>query len=347
VSRAETSVRVRARAPVRVDFAGGWSDVPVFARTEGGVVTNAAITRYVHVECTVGGGAIRLHAEDLKQRVVVRNPAELTYDGRLDLHKAALNMLPVTGGLELLTRADVPPGSGLGASGALDVALVAALATLRGEQYSRPELAELGFQLEARELKLAGGRQDQYAGALGGWHQLAFSDGGVAVHPIAPDAGRAAALAAMLVIAFTGESHFSSDTHYRVWDAYRAGRPQVVDALRRLRDLGSAAAAALAAGDWPALAAAVDENWRCQQLLDPTIATPAMVRVEHAARAAGATGIKATGAGAGGCLLILAPPERRPIVERVVQGAGAQVLPAEFDFTGVHVWQDDAPGDRG
>jgi len=338
---------VRARAPVRIDFAGGWSDVPVFAATEGGVVANAAITRYVHVECIAGGGTIRLGAEDLEQRLVVRHAAGLTYDGRLDLHKAALNMLPVTGGIELLTRADVPPGSGLGASGALDVALVATLAALRGERYTREELAELGFQLEAGELKLAGGRQDQYAGALGGWQELVFSGDGVAVHPIRPGPERAAELEAMLVIAFTGESHFSSQTHRRVWDAYHAGRPDVVDALRTMRDLGVAAARALAAGDWRALADVVDENWRHQQRLDATISTPAVRRVEQAARAAGAWGVKATGAGAGGCLLIVVRPGDRVAVERAVRRAGARVLPAGFDFAGVQVSHDHAPDDRG
>jgi D-glycero-alpha-D-manno-heptose-7-phosphate kinase len=339
--------RVRARAPVRIDFAGGWSDVPTFAEREGGVVTNAALALYVHVECTVGGGTIRLHAEDLAERLVVRTPAELAYDGRLNLHKAALNMFPVTGGIELLTRADVPAGSGLGASGALDVALVAALAAVRSERYTRNELAELGFDLEAGELKLTGGRQDQYAGALGGWHELTFSADGVDVRSIEPGAERAAALAAMTVIAFTGESHFSSETHCRVWDAYHAGRPGVVDALHTMRGLGAAAARALGAGDWHALAGIVDENWRQQQRLDATIATPVMRRVEQAARAAGAWGLKATGAGAGGCLLILAPREDRAAVEDAVRRAGARVLPAAFDFSGVEVREDDAPGDRG
>ena len=150
---------VRARAPVRVDFAGGWSDVPVFADQEDGVVTNAALNLYVHVECILGGGRIRLHAEDLEQHLTMGGPGELVYDGKLDLHKAALNMLPVTGGIEVLTRSDVPAGSGLGASGALDVALVTALARSRNEEYQPDELAEMGYQLEAVELRLEGGRR--------------------------------------------------------------------------------------------------------------------------------------------------------------------------------------------
>jgi len=335
--------RVRARAPTRVDFAGGWSDVPAFADAESGIVTNAALTIHVHVDAIVTGTGIRLVAEDLGQRVTVRHPSDLRYDGQLDLHKAALNMLPVTGGLELLTRAEAPPGSGLGASGALDVALVAALASLRREQVTREELAELGFHLEAVELKLEGGRQDQYAAALGGVHELRFDADGATVRPIAFTPDQRAELEAMLLVAYTGESHFSAQTHRRVWSAYAEGRTEVVDALRTIRDLGSAAAEALRAGDWRALSAVVDENWRQQQRLDATICTPGVRKVEEAARAAGAWGVKATGAGAGGCLLVMTSPGARGEAERAVTAAGARVLDARLDLDGTVVREEDAP----
>lgn len=341
--RPDAPRRARARAPVRVDFAGGWSDVPAFADAEGGVVTNAAIDRYVHVDAIQGGGGIRLVAEDLAERVAVRHPAELAYDGRLDLHKAAVNMLPVTGGLEVLTRSDVPAGSGLGASGALDVALVGALARLRREAFDAEELAELGFHLETAELRLDGGRQDQYAAALGGVHMLSFSAGAVVARPITLDASARTELADVLTIVYTGQSHFSAQTHQRVWAAYAEGRTDIVEALRAIRDLGAAAAAALAAGDWRQLAAIVDANWVQQQRLDATIATPAVRAVEEAARAAGAWGLKAAGAGAGGCLLVLAPPARRAAVVQAVTAVQAAVLDAGFDTAGLSVWDEDAP----
>jgi D-glycero-alpha-D-manno-heptose-7-phosphate kinase len=338
-------VIIHARAPVRVDFAGGWSDVPVFADTEGGVVTNAALAAYVYVECRLGGRRIRLHAEDLGVRAVVDGPADLAYDGTLDLHKAALNMLPVTGGLELLTRSDVPRGSGLGASGALDVALVAALACARADRFSLVELAELGFTLEATELKLEGGRQDQYAAALGGWHELTFRKGGVEARRIVADADAWRDLERHLVLAYTGQSHFSFETHRRVWTAYESGRSDVVSAIHAMRDLGRDASAALTAGDWRALARVVDDNWRCQRRLDFTISTAAVQQVEDAARAAGAWGIKATGAGAGGCLLAIAPPDAVPDIRRAVGAAGATVLGATFADQGVEIRVQDADGD--
>jgi len=343
VTRRDLPGRVRVRAPTRIDFAGGWSDVPVFADVESGVVTNAALAIHVHVDAIRHGSGIRLIAEDLGERVVARHPSELVYDGKLDLHKAALNMLPVTGGLELLTRSDAPAGSGLGASGALDVALVAALAPLRREHYEREDLAELGFHLEAIELRLEGGRQDQYAAALGGVHELRFEPDGVTVHPIPLDPERRAALEAMLVIAYTGQSHFSAKTHQRVWTAYADGRAEVVDALRVIRDLGAAAADALRVGDWRGLADVMNENWAQQQRLDATIGTPGVRAVEQAARGAGAWGVKATGAGAGGCLAVLVPPAARVEVTAALTAAGARVLDASLDTEGVTMWEEEVP----
>jgi D-glycero-alpha-D-manno-heptose-7-phosphate kinase len=343
VTREAAPVRARARAPVRVDFAGGWSDVPNFADAEGGAVANAALSLYVHVDAIQGGQGVRILAEDLGLRVAARRPADLVYDGTLDLHKAAVNMLPVTGGLELLTRSDVPPGSGLGASGALDVALVTALARLRQERYPTVELAELGFHLEAVELHLDGGRQDQYAAALGGIRRMTFSRGGVDARPILLDPRAVSELESMLVIAYTGQSHFSAQTHRRVWTAYADGRRETVNALRTIRDLGVAAADALAAADWPALARVVDANWAAQQRLDATISTPGVQVVESAMRDAGAWGIKAAGAGAGGCLLALSAPAGRAAVVRAATAAGAVVIEARFVFEGVTVWEEDAP----
>jgi D-glycero-alpha-D-manno-heptose-7-phosphate kinase len=331
-----------ARAPVRIDFAGGWSDVPVFAEVEGGGVVNAAIALHVHAECRVGGGKIRLIAEDLQQRLTIPSAAKINYDGVLDLHKAALNMLPVLGGVELITRSEVPPGSGLGASGSLDVALIALLAHCRGEDhFDREDLAELGFALETSELGLLGGRQDQYAAALGGFHHLGFSGAGVTVSPLDVSSTRAAELHDWLSLVYTGQSHFSSQTHERVWAAYHEGDSRVADAIRHIGALVAPTARAIAAGNWEELAKLIDQNWVEQQALDLTIATEGVKGIERVARNAGAIGAKATGAGAGGCMIFVAPPSARAAVCEAVTRAGARVMDYQFTFDGVETWQRD------
>jgi D-glycero-alpha-D-manno-heptose-7-phosphate kinase len=335
---------IRVRAPMRIDFAGGWTDVPTFAEREGGLVVNAAVSLRVHVEVIRGGTTIRLRAEDLKEHVTIASAGHITYDRKLDLHKAALNMLPVTGGIEILSRSDAPAGSGLGASGALDVALAAGLARCREEDYSPTELAEFGFFLEAEELKLLGGRQDQYAAALGGFHELAFARDDVRARSLAVDRAAAEDLAGHLLLVYTGESHFSSRTHEYVWSAYAAGEDGVVRALREIRGLAGDAAAAIEAGDWRALAGVLDANWRAQQRLHPSIATPAVQRTEAAARGAGAWGVKATGAGAGGCMAILGPARARAAIADAVTAAGGRVLAFAFDFDGVVVGEVEDAG---
>lgn len=327
-----------ARAPARVDFAGGWTDVPRYAEEFGGTVVNAAISCYVHADVLRCDSGLHFHAEDLRVRVRYRSPGEIRYDGRLDIHKAALNMLPVTGGLEVLTRSELPPGSGLGSSGALDVALCAALGRARGEAFERAELAELGFQVETQELKLLGGRQDQYAAALGGFNHLTFGTHGVGGRSLAVGPEQAADLAAHAVLLYTGESHFSSSTHERVWAAYEK-EGAVRTAVRRIHEVAEAAGPALEAADWTGLARLIDENWRHQQQLDPTIASPGSRRIEEAVRQEGAWGLKAMGAGAGGCLLVLGPPSRRKEIERVARAAGARLIEFGFDFDGVATWE--------
>ena len=330
---------VRSRVPTRIDFAGGWTDVPDFADREGGTVVNAAIDLRVHVEFLMGkrGNTIRLNAQDLMEHVTIQASGAITYDGKLDLHKAAINMLPVTGGVEIISRSEAPSGSGLGASGALDVALLAGLSRLRDDLFSPEELAEMGFQLEAQELRLLGGRQDQYAAALGGFHELTFSEDAVQARRLALDEDAARDLEAHMILVYTGQSHFSSATHERVWQAYSDGEATVTEALHTLRDLAAPAAGALEAGDWKELASLVDENWKQQQRLDATIAAQKTRDIEEAARAAGAWGLKATGAGAGGCMVVLCSPDDRAAVCEAVTAAEAEVLPAGFSAEGVAV----------
>src|SRR5439155_1107853 len=127
VRRGDLPTAFHAEAPVRLDFAGGWTDVPPFSAREGGIVVNAAIALPARADVELGGPRMRLVAEDLGQELECASAGGLVLDGRLDLLKAALRMFPVQAACTLTTRSAAPPGSGLGSSGALDVALVAAL----------------------------------------------------------------------------------------------------------------------------------------------------------------------------------------------------------------------------
>jgi D-glycero-alpha-D-manno-heptose-7-phosphate kinase len=335
MSRESGAPDFRASAPVRLDFAGGWTDVPPFSDREGGQVVSAAISLRVQAEFEPGGVGFLLQAEDLGQTERVAAPTGLGRGEGLPLHKAALRMLPAGPGT-LRTRSAVPPGSGLGSSGALDVALVAALAAARGDEYSRDEIAALGYQLEATEAGLPGGRQDQYSAALGGFNRLSFKAEVVGIEPLLLDAAFLAELERRTVICYTGRSRVSGDMISRVMGAYAQGEPGVTGSLRQLADLSSEMFEALRAADLVRVGRLLSANWAAQQRLDPQMATPEMAALERAVQNAGALGGKAAGAGAGGCMFFIVGEDRDQVL-RAARSAGATVLTAEWSPTGVEL----------
>lgn len=323
----------RASAPARLDFAGGWTDVAPFATEEGGVVVNAAIELRTHAEVRPGGDRELIHSEELGKQTELREGGwtpELA--GELELQKAALRRSQL-GPCVLHTRSEVPPGSGLGSSGALGVALVAAF-DAAGELRRPPEeLAEAAFQLEAVEAALPGGKQDQYAAALGGFHRLRFGPGEVLAEALQLDAGFAANLAEHIVLCYTGTSRVSSNTISRVMSAYAARVPDVVSALRSMAQIAERMVEALRSGDLLKVGRLLSGNWRFQQQLDAGMRTEAMARLETAMSAAGALGGKAAGAGAGGSMFFVVKDPEGAV--RAAQEAGARVLPFRWAPEGV------------
>ena len=324
-----------AAAPVRLDLAGGWTDVPPFSAREGGVVVTIAIQLFARAEVRLGGKGFRLVSEDLHDELEVSDSAGLVRDGRLELLKAGLRMLPV-GGCTLSTRSDAPPGSGLGSSGALDVALVAALSAARGESPDPVDVAERACHLEAVEAGISGGRQDQFASSHGGFLRLDFRDPEADVQRLKLDPAFAADLARRTVLCYTSASHFSGTTIDRVMRAYERGDATVARALHGLRDVAEAMAGALAAADSGRVGELLTENWAHQQALDPRMCTDEMARLERAFIDAGALGGKAAGSGAGGCMFFLGPDDPGPVIE-AARNCGVQLLPVRWAMYGVRL----------
>jgi len=337
VKRRDLLTEFHATAPVRLDFAGGWTDVPPFSAREGGMVVNAAIELRACVAVRLGGRLIRLVSEDLGLELECADSGGLVLDGRLDLLKAALRMLPVQAACTITTRCDAPPGSGLGSSGAMDVALVAALALARGERFTGRELAEQAWYLETVEAKIPGGKQDQFAAALGGFQRLTFRDPDVGIEPITLDPAFAAALERRMVLCYTGQSRVSGATIARVMTAYERGDSRVTGALRAMKDVAAAMAEALRAGDVVRVATLLSENWKQQQALDPGMRTAEMAQLETALTAAGALGGKAAGSGAGGSMFFVTRDDPAPAIA-AARGAGATVLPVQWALDGVRAW---------
>jgi D-glycero-alpha-D-manno-heptose-7-phosphate kinase len=339
VRRRDLPTEFHASAPLRLDFAGGGTDLPPFSAREGGVVVNAAIRVHAHVDLKLGGPLIRLVAEDLGERVECVDSGGLVLDGKLDLVKAALRMFPVLGTFTLATRSDVSPDSGLGRSGALGVALVAALSRARLERLDARDLADHACQVEADEAGRPGGKQDQYAAALGGVHRFSFRDPDVGVEPLTLDPTFAAALERQLLLVRTPASHESGDVMARVMGAYERGDRAVTGALRAMKDVAEAMVVALRGADLARVGALLAEHWRYQRALDRGVRTDAMARVEQAMTGAGALGGKAlgVGGGGGGSMVFVMPGDGRAAAEAAA-AAGGTVLPVAWATEGVRAW---------
>jgi len=326
----------RASAPVRLDFAGGWTDVEPYASERGGVVVNAAIERRAFVDVQPAERYL-LRSDDLDLTLMPRIPADFEKSGQLDLLKAAVRMSGV-GPCRIRTSSQAPPGSGLGSSGAMDVALIAALeaATARPAA-SASQLAERAWHLEAVEAALPGGLQDQYAAALGGFNRLTFRGGAVEVTPLALEAAFRAALEERVLVCYTGQSRVSGDTIARVMTAFVRGDPKVTRALDGLVEAGVHMTEALLDGDLSGVGKWLSANWRHQQALDPGMRTDLMARLEAAMLEVGVLGGKAAGAGAGGSMFFLLDGPRAR-AEEAARAAGATVLPFTWADCGVRIW---------
>jgi D-glycero-alpha-D-manno-heptose-7-phosphate kinase len=302
-----------ARAPARVDFGGGWTDVPPYGAEMGGFVCNLAIARYAVVT--------------FREEASPASPAD-------DLTSAALRRARLDGvGVTLTT--DFPPGAGLGGSSAVGVALQGAIASWRGEVVDRDELARRSRAVEVDELGVAGGWQDHYAAAFGGVLGLAFSDR-ITVRQLTLDDALTTELERRCIVAFTGVSRISGTTITAVLDAYRERAARVVRALARMAELARAMADAIASRSLDDLGALVDEHWMHQRALHPRITTTGIDRALAAARNAGAIGGKALGASGGGCILAIASEGRAHDVRDAVARV-ATLVPFEVDRKGVWV----------
>jgi D-glycero-alpha-D-manno-heptose-7-phosphate kinase len=302
-----------ARAPVRIDFGGGWTDVPPYSEEEGGVVCNLAIARYAKVRIADEYGAVVEPPE--------RPSGAAGGEAHPALVTAALRRFSLPGVRVVLTS-DFPVGAGLGGSSAAGVAVVGALARWTGRADSFEQLAEESRAIEVEDLQVAGGRQDHYAAALGGALCLRFDARKTHVRRLLLTAEQRAELRDRLVVVYTGQSRLSATTVSAVLDAYRARDRQVLTALGRMRHIAEEQAKALGAGDFDALGELVGEHWEYQRQLHPAITTPRIDAIARAARDAGALGVKALGASGGGCVLAVARAGARERVEQAVAQLG-------------------------
>lgn len=294
---------ITATAPARVDLAGGTLDIwPLCHLLERpGLTVNCAIDRRARAEVAArDDGLVVVESVDRAERVSL--PAHALRHDRLGIGTRLAEALAPGRALDIRLESRVPPGSGLGGSSALSVALATALAAFTGERFAREALRELVQTVETRLLGVPTGYQDYYPALAGGVNAIEATGRGIAVTPIL---GAAEFLARHLVLVDTGIEHASGMNNWEVVRRFLDGDAATRRNLNRVNECSYAMRDALAARDLAATVGALDAEWNARRALAPVVSNARIEQCIADARRNGALAAKICGAGGGGCLALL------------------------------------------
>jgi D-glycero-alpha-D-manno-heptose-7-phosphate kinase len=332
-----TPVRITASAPTRIDLAGGTFDIwPLFLFHDRAQTINAALT--LRASCTLttrDDCRIVLRSDDTGETIESPSTSDLDLD-RLPLVARLVHLfLHETGrGVDVTTRSDSPVGAGIAGSSAMNVALTGGLARFAERALTDDELLSIAMNVEAQVIKVPTGAQDYRPALYGGVSAVELHATGIRRVCLPVDA---AALASRIVVAYTGASRNSGINNWDVMKRRIDGDPHVVQAFNGIRDAAVGMREALSTGDWDAAGRHLAAEWQWRKTLAPGVTTAGIDALLAAAEAAGALAGKVCGAGGGGCLFCLAPPERRDAVADALSSGGAQVLTCTISDAGLLV----------
>lgn len=336
-------VKICARAPVRIDPAGGGTDAPPYSVEYGGCVVNFAVARYSYAQLQwlkPGEGA-HAFSLDLKQGGWAPKLTALRLDGKLDFIKGfAKRLLEGHDDFLLVTQSDVPVRTGLGGSGAMGAAISAACLKAVGRSMPQVELALLANEIERTDLGLAGGNQDSFGSAVGGAKKIVLHKGGGATcHrlKLPPDLVRC--LERDMLLIYTGGIHLSATIHEDIKRSYAMPNSPTIAAMDGLKDAAIAMADALEASDLDRFAAALNASRRHHYALHDSCDSDTL-RAFFAKLDRFILGGKTCGAGGGGFIVVLARPGHRQDCLEIAQQLGGDVWPFKMDDEGVVAWEE-------
>jgi D-glycero-alpha-D-manno-heptose-7-phosphate kinase len=337
---------IRSKAPLRISFAGGGTDVPPYCDEQGGAVLNSTIDRFAY--CTISprkDSEITIRSLDYglveKWRA---NGDMLRYDGNLDLIKAVLNHFEVDRGFDMFLHCDAPPGSGLGSSSTVVVSIIGAMAEWLNEPMSQYDIAGLAYFLERKELGLAGGKQDQYASVFGGFNYMEFKGQETIVTPLRVKTDILNELHYQLLLGNTGKTRDSSGIIHSQTEGYLNRNEQVVEALERTKQLAKETKDALLRGNIRQIGELLNESWEYKKQFTSRISNDRIDSIYKAALANGAIGGKISGAGGGGFMFFICEYDRKHTVANELTKLGVDIVTYNFDKYGLQTWRySDGP----
>lgn len=339
---------VRSKAPFRLGLAGGGTDVSPYSDTFGGAILNATVNLYAHTTLIpTDNGKIILRAAHLNQEIVLDSTEVLEINGELDLQKGVYNRIvksfskkPLS--FELTTKMDVPSGSGLGTSSTVVVSLLGAFIEWLKLDLSPYEIARLAFEIEREDLKMAGGKQDQYAAVFGGINFLKFeANNSVIVEQINAKKAWINELEVNLLLFYTKTSRESAKIIEIQSNNVQQKIEKPVNAMHLLKKHAYAMRKALEKGDLRAIGDIFNTSWHHKKMMAKGISNPAIDAIYEDAMNAGAVGGKISGAGGGGFMIFYVNDPKRAKVIKALQAFNGEIKPFEFCFEGLTTWAVD------
>lgn len=342
----------RAKAPLRLSFAGGGTDVSPYADERGGLVLNATIDKYAYATLSLTDDRM-ITIKSLDYHTIAKFDLDqpLIYDGQLDLVKATirrLNEQRLNGatteagqGFELYLHTDAPPGSGLGSSSALVVAIAGVFSRWLRLPLTNYEIAWLAYQIERVDLGVKGGRQDQYAAAFGGFNLMEFYGDRVIVNPLRIPDDILNELHYSLMLFYTGGTRLSAHIIDAQTQGYVQRKEEVVAAMDEVKRLATETKNALLQGRLEDFGRLLHESWVNKKNMAANISNPRIDEIYEEARRLGALGGKISGAGGGGYMFLYCPYETQSAIAERLEALGAMLVHFSFERNGLQTWETE------
>ena len=327
-----------ARAPMRISFGGGGTDLEAYFAKYGGLVISTTINKYFYAIITTDeSDDLQVISADYRSLYRHSPYNDLFWNGDLALPRAILHEFGIRRGINLFVASEVPPGTGLGSSSAAAVTMVRAISTLVEYPMTRQQVAELASSIEINKMGMPIGKQDQYASAFGGLNKIVFTREAITVEPLKISPEIRQVLERRLMLFFTGSSRESTSILQHQRKSTEDGNESVLQALHTIKQVAVEVQKCLESGDLAEFARLLDHSWRQKRRLAPSLSTSFIDESYALALEHGASGGKITGAGGGGFLMLYCLENAQNAVTQVLEDHGLKRMNFRFDQQGATV----------
>ena len=350
-------MKVRSRAPLRIGLAGGGTDLESYSNKFGGVVLNATLGMYAY--CTIiptDDNRIVIHSYDNKNSVDIKSVPELKFEGdKLILHRGVYNRIvkdynngkPLS--FIMATSNDAPIGSGLGTSSTMLVAILEAFNCWLGLGLSDYDKAKLAYEIERKDLNLAGGKQDQYAAVFGGFNMMEFkTDNTVVVNSLRLDRDVINELECSLLLYYSGQSRKSADVQLALTnniisnqiEGTKKKETKTIDAMQKLKETAYQMKDDILIGNMEGFAESLRRTWEAKKKTSTMVSNKNLDKTINYAMKNGAEAVKVSGAGGGGFLMLYCDPMNRQKLINAMENLPGKIYPVKFSKHGAVSWKN-------